>query len=344
MSNFYPEVHYSNVVQDILSEVPPFRKEPEFPSRPQNDGSCFLSMLMISGIALFIGGSVVTLDSNWRELEFLDGPVYIFAGILCVVVSLLIHKVSEEIQEMRFRRSPKFKIYNEKLKQWEYERAHEMTAEKCRDFRKSRFDSLAEFQISNYFSMREQDDIKIGVAEPFFLMRLSQRGLPIYGPLQLNLWGYSYYPDIVVSDPAKKILFDIEIDEPYTLDDKLPIHYMDSCGYSSDCDRNDAFTSHGFCVVRFSEEQIVKYTDECIDYLYQIINSISSGYDEIPKPPQKIICRRWTDEESKKMADEDYRMSYLPKLPTVEEITDDIFDNDPSLFEPEDDYVDDLPF
>jgi len=124
---------------------------------------------------------------------------------------------------------------------------------------------------------------------------------------------YDLEPDIVYMDLDKQLLIDIEIDEPYDLNKKSPIHYKSEEEMpGSDEWRNDQFLRYDWFVFRFAEEQIVKQPDECVNYITGLINTIEG------KSAQKHTLnriKRWTHSEAFKMARTDYRYTYLNKLP-----------------------------
>lgn len=120
---------------------------------------------------------------------------------------------------------------------------------------------------------------------------------------------YDLEPDITYIDLEKQIFIDIEIDEPYDLIEKSPIHYKPEEGMpGADEWRNNQFLIYDWFVLRFAEEQIVRQPYECVNYLTGIINSIEG------KSTQKHSLnriKRWTHLEAFKMAHSDYRHTYL---------------------------------
>ena len=65
--------------------------------------------------------------------------------------------------------------------------------------------------------------------------------------------GYTYRASILLCDRENKgVAIDVEIDEPYTLPDFTPRHYIED---SSDSLRDSLLTARGWAVVRFAEKQ-----------------------------------------------------------------------------------------
>lgn len=154
---------------------------------------------------------------------------------------------------------------------------------------------------------------KRGRAEAEFETYLRQYfpGFICTGPaFQIPDYEYPYTPDFIYVDPELNLWIDIEIDEPYAYDTKKPIHYIDS----RDEDRNDFFIQRGWVVIRFSEEQVVRYPDRCCKTIARAIADIlgddsilnSFNYVSDLKP-----ATRWTSEQGLEMAHNNYRDSYL---------------------------------
>lgn len=113
-----------------------------------------------------------------------------------------------------------------------------------------------------------------------------------------------YFPDIVIQ--CQNILMDLEIDEPYVYKTKEPIHYLDNI---SDTKRNDFFLDCNWVVLRFTEFQIMNYTEECYLTIINVFQHITNNI-----PLKTIISSPvWTFEEAQKMAMSNYRNEYLNK-------------------------------
>ena len=84
-----------------------------------------------------------------------------------------------------------------------------------------------------------------------------------------------YEPDIVLFDKLLNLYIDIEIDEPYDGYYRYPTHYIHSEEeFKRDDIRDLFFTESGWIVIRFTEKQVHCQTNECIDYIKNILNSI----------------------------------------------------------------------
>ncbi len=138
--------------------------------------------------------------------------------------------------------------------------------------------------------------------------------------------GKPYIPDIVYEDDFERICIDIEIDEPYTLNDDnnglkksyKPIHFLGG----DDEKRDDSFVFNNWVVLRFAEEQIVNNLEDCgkivedvVDFLKAINKNkgnIKTAFELETYDLDKV--KRWTKLEAEEMAEKNYRDSYLSVL------------------------------
>lgn len=124
-----------------------------------------------------------------------------------------------------------------------------------------------------------------------------------------------YEPDFALINEKDgiNIFLDIEIDEPYEgtndIENRKPTHYK-----YSDTNRNFAFTSRGWIVVRFAEIQVHQQPDACCKFIAQILKSIDSQFTipESLQATEKITpIEQWTEEQAKQWSLEKYREKYL---------------------------------
>ncbi|WP_188502221.1 hypothetical protein [Pontibacter amylolyticus] len=121
----------------------------------------------------------------------------------------------------------------------------------------------------------------------------------------------TYYPDIVISSKVgiNTLYIDVEIDEPYSFSlHSRPIHHIET-----DDLRNRYFENGNWIIVRFSEEQVYKFTDECCELILSIIKHINSGGLERIFDYDGIKVPHWSYNQGLKMQADNYRSSYLPK-------------------------------
>lgn len=114
--------------------------------------------------------------------------------------------------------------------------------------------------------------------------------------------------DFVYIDKAIGLHIDIEVDEPYIYNTTDPIHYI-----GKDEWRNELFLGRGWPVIRFCEEQVVRFPDACCKEIAQLIalvtvrQEIFSQFHNVSALPR---IKRWTKAEAKQMAQQKYREHY----------------------------------
>jgi hypothetical protein len=118
----------------------------------------------------------------------------------------------------------------------------------------------------------------------------------------------AYVCDLAYVNQVEKVFIDIEIDEPYIAGKDKPIHYGDI-----DDERNLFFTTHGWFVVRFAEEQIVRYPNKCIAFLESFIRYISDyRTKETFTPIDGLLqIKSWSYEQAVLYVKSRYREKYL---------------------------------
>jgi hypothetical protein len=121
---------------------------------------------------------------------------------------------------------------------------------------------------------------------------------------------YGYKPDIAIVWRKKNVFLDIEIDEPYDIVSRKPIHYL-GC---RDKIRNAYFMDNGWFVCRFAEEQVAKNCDGVVNVIGNVVWAISDDdrFCNIDKNAEEIDdIVRWNYSEAEKLALENYREKYL---------------------------------
>lgn len=153
-----------------------------------------------------------------------------------------------------------------------------MGSPRCHEVLKGRFDDIFLYHLHNAFGNNITDSIEF--------MLPNQR---------------AFVPDAAYVNRSTGLCIDIEIDEPYSLPDKKPIHYIGSDEY-----RNSFFSENGWFVIRFAEEQVAKYPKDCVKYVNDFISGIAVG-----KMPIFTNCvERWSFSDAYGMSETNYRESY----------------------------------
>ena len=129
---------------------------------------------------------------------------------------------------------------------------------------------------------------------------------------------YPYTPDFAYIDPTSNLHIDIEIDEPYTQlrREYKPLHFLES----SRAQRRDRFfLDKGWIVLRFSEEQVVRWPERCCKTISGAIAKIiaeTSTLEQFRGIPDLKPMPRWTKAEAQHMKQIKYRQSYWPQHKT----------------------------
>lgn len=119
---------------------------------------------------------------------------------------------------------------------------------------------------------------------------------------------YGYMPDIAIVWRKKNLFIDIEIDEPYDIVSRKPIHYKD-CGDSL---RNSYFIDNGWNVIRIAEKQVVDDCSKIVDYIKFSIYLLA--YDLrflVSIDVSRIRIDRWDYADAEKWATDNFREKYL---------------------------------
>jgi hypothetical protein len=124
-----------------------------------------------------------------------------------------------------------------------------------------------------------------------------------------------YEPDFTLIDEknCNNIFLDIEIDEPYEgLNDitkRKATHFQ-----YSDANRNNAFASRGWIVIRFAEIQVHQDPNACCNFVADVIKSINPKFlipNDLIGSRQLKPVKQWTKEEAEEWSLQKYREKYL---------------------------------
>ena len=131
--------------------------------------------------------------------------------------------------------------------------------------------------------------------------------------LTLNIpnFKHHYSPDFVYIDKSVNLYIDIEIDEPYAYNSKVATHFV---GSSKDINRNNFFLNRNWLVIRFSEEQVVRYPQSCCKAIAKVIANVLGDnlyLSQFAMVTDLEPMKQWTESEAVYMADRNYRQTYL---------------------------------
>nr|WP_315218406.1 hypothetical protein [uncultured Flavobacterium sp.] len=265
------------------------------------DGLKFILLAYIGYIAFF---SFMMLLNGQYIVKFKTQTHYV-----------QVTKSPQEFEKLKLEYSEKLNEYNSKIESNEriYKAELDIYSSKI-DTNKNNVKKKLYLQnlkpLNN--ASRGSLSLKRGVAELKFLEQMdSELKSLIYADmvprLDWHIGKKTYNPDFTLICKSTNLHIDIEIDEPYSLIEKTPIHYIGSL----DDKRNDFFLENTWCVIRFSESQIIQNTTECIKTIKSIYHSIiemNSNYSTNLNTED-----RWTYEKSLIMQNNRYREKYLNK-------------------------------
>lgn len=149
---------------------------------------------------------------------------------------------------------------------------------------------------------KSHKDAVVGVSEPLLLAKLKElcknnEGLVLLEKIAIPIQSreYSYRPDFALYFKEHNICIDIEIDEPYDICSHKPLHYIGS----SDNLRDTYFTRNGWCVLRYSENQVLHHIDAVVKHIEFVIKWL------VGSPTDTYTLKedeRWTYQEALDMA------------------------------------------
>lgn len=157
---------------------------------------------------------------------------------------------------------------------------------------------------NTFFASTSARDTLKGRYEDLFFPYLKKKfGDLIFTNLEFSLPnGNAFVPDFSYVNKRTGLCIDIEIDEPYTIESKKPIHFIGEDDY-----RNSYFSSKGWFVIRFAEIQIANHPVDCCNYIEECIESIISGNMQ---PEFRFKVEQWDYSKAQEMAMSNYRNHY----------------------------------
>ena len=309
----YPIIKYPKIYGHVMEEqipVPDFPKKPEKPSKQEGQfGGFTIAGIFVVIIEAMVGASIEVIGVTMSFFFIVD----IFSWISDS------SKKSNNYKHLLEEYNLEIKKYEEKLIE------HRLSVLKIRnstdtlDYRKKRFldyIKLTSRPREKYINMNR------GKSEIFFY-KVLLRWFPtkIFTDHIISRFedAEPYIPDYIFQDEGSNMHIDIEIDEPYMLNSHEPIHYLED-GTHSDETRDAFFQSMGWFVIRFSEEQVVKYPEACCqviaDLIFEIIGQ-DFRKDQISSLKEKDC---WDYKIALDLAHLRYRENYLNTVEFVKDI------------------------
>lgn len=176
---------------------------------------------------------------------------------------------------------------------------------------------IPQYNTSILVPQPDKTGATIGVMEPVLFSSLHKmckefRSIKIIDNVKLPILNrnYSYRPDICLYWEEKKLYIDIEIDEPYDIVSRKPIHYKEN----GDNLRDRYFIGNGWCVIRFTEQQVHDNIEGVTNYIKRMLRWLTKDerikYDEDSLSP----VERWSYDQAEQMASDKTREDYLGLL------------------------------
>lgn len=331
----YPIILIPEAIESARSSQPPFPvpkpqppnepispQPPVAPLKPVDEGSLWT----FGVIGLIIVLLILAANLGLGFLALIG-----FIGFLSFIVeynrnlsrqTVLYLKQVEEYQKQQLHYQDELEAmparkaeYQKALEQYEAKRSEYYKSEQMEQLK---LEQVVKILKQTYSYDGNQSKAKEGRSEtrlalhliPYFPVKILRK-------LTLTIPGceHPYSPDIAYVDPATGLHIDIEIDEPYAYKTKDPIHCI-----GVDDQRNTFFLERGWIVIRFSEEQVVKYPEECCKTVAQVIRDLigktaisPEKWAKLEQIPALKPMPQWTHEEAMEMAQKNYRHTYLGK-------------------------------
>lgn len=296
--------------------------EPIYPVKPSpieysQNASTFFGMLIVLSIFMILG----TVATGSEEAF----------GIISITVIILIISIIG-VSSSNSNRKSKDEEYKTKLNQYNKELAdYEVKSKEFnaatisynelieslntpKKMEKFKFESIKNELLNQSVEIVENINPKKGVTEIFFeknLRKYFQESILVDCAFSIQEFdsGNYYSPDFIYYDSKTNLKLDIEVDEPYTMDSKKPIHYQ-----FSDDERDKFILSVGAFIIRFTEKQVFENPDGCCKTIAECINSILPNQIDIELFENTTELENFEQPsifEARKMAEENYREKYL---------------------------------
>ena len=190
----------------------------------------------------------------------------------------------------------------------------------------------------------------VGVMEPVLQVLLYNMckeidGIKVLENVKLPIFNrnYSYRPDFCLYWEKKNLYIDIEIDEPYDIVSRKPIHYLGN----GDNLRDRYFIRNGWCVLRFAEQQIKDNAEGVINYVKRILRWLTDENEIKFHKDTLDSINRWSYEEATEMSSKNIREKYLKLSSKINSEVQSIMDIPSEIqsvfIKPAEDILPDLP-
>jgi hypothetical protein len=295
----YPEVHVNADIYGILQELPPNNlvvpAPPEPPVYPYNP--------KLLSLYAWVGGISIVL-------YLLLQNVYLIIWALALsAISFLLIKVRFRFALDKYHAARAYAAaYKVRVAEYQKQLKELFPADKLWEYRIAllkQFFSAARkpktITLDDERYIRRSEQVAIFhkyLVESFGSAIQTDKKLDVLDGDKYNI---SYYPDFVYYDETG-LRIAIEVDEPYDEKHDKPLHCV-----GKDDDGNNFFVENRWAVIRFSEQQIIKWPELCCKEIASVIYNINKTNYPIKDfagtlPKQK----KWTEYEAKALASKTY--------------------------------------
>lgn len=312
-------------------EVPQFQ-ESQFIEKPKSPIKPKLIEPKKPNIYIFLAmiGLVVFVSASWITAI---GPGGGFMLVIAVIVASYIFSREKngygvkkaEFDMIMLNYRAELDAYQQHLEQWQ-------------KFQTSQHSSMRDYQnrVENYRTQSTERSQKIELARQKFQQikplkpiqgsnapkgrseEIFHQALSHYLPGEIMVdyrvikyVEYPYTPDFIYYLKDWNLYVDIEIDEPYTCSGKgkKTTHCTDD---QTEINRDIFFEQNDWVVIRFAEEQVLRFPINCCKFIAQTIYLLVG--EPIPEKLKKvddiIAVPRWNTKKAKRMARKKYRHYY----------------------------------
>ncbi len=280
LNNKYPKILTPYYIKKIckkellFEEVYPRIKRPIPPERPIDRDSTSAEVMLFFGFGFLV---FIAQFFVYFFISILIGnnSIHPIVSTLMLAISVIVGGISAR----NFRKASKRIAANNKLhynkKYQEYINEFDRYSSTKKEFQSSESIHTQKKEILKtelatikksilaQTEILENSPVKRGLTEDFFYRYLKK-----YSQLQVyrNLKYKFYFPDLVII--KDNLVIDLEIDEPYSYEEKKPVHHG-----GKDDKRDNFLLDEGFVVIHFAEEQVIENPETCLEIINNIIDS-----------------------------------------------------------------------
>lgn len=305
--NYYPQVLFPKSIISLL-EKDDFNR----PTKPNSITIPYEDENYKFKFGVIISGALMNFIFVMQGILFLAilGSFLFFTGFIWLVINPEGRRLRRKFEEY----NKKFRLYELDLKK--YNELISIPENEYDNFMKREIlmNKFREFDNISY----NLTDYKKGISHEYFKKHLIQ----VFGDGNKNPKGIienigfkkyesinnPYITDFAYKNSNLKLLIIIEIDEPYTLKSKKPIHNDDNI-------RNEFFLQINCIIIRFAEEQIVSNTSECCELILKIISIFEDLQKFEPNINHNVpLIKKWDYSSTLDLIKNHHRESYLKKI------------------------------